>query len=362
MSNHDSTSAHLERKVNKRVEWLDLARGATIILVVFLHSSHTASVIGPINETVRWLNTNLLLDLRMPLFFFCSGVLGYWGLRKPWRTVAVSRFRVLIWIIFAWTLISFGLERLIDLYPQYDGLHHWSRLFWDPISNLWFVYAILIISLIIRLVSSFRRRHQVSIVAGINIGLMILVQFGPTVIANSFVQQLPDYALLSFFTGYLFAPNVVSSLERLRNAFVSFGIGVTCWFAVNLIDTLIATTNVNLIRFIYSIPMIFMALGLARLICEWTWGANKLSWLGKRTLEVFLFHQIFIAVGFAMLVELGITSGTLALFFISGFALCGSILAERITKYLGLSILFQPPAIQGWARKFSLQLKSHEAR
>ena len=124
-----------------RVAWADIAKAFSMILLV----AYT------ILDHRIYLN-EMLVFVRMPLFFFVSGVFGY-------RVVTATSFRELmrdkvtnfIYLYVLWEFILYLTTKVVSLYlrgwPPLDNLGMLSLL-WDPLFNIWFLYALALAFLI----------------------------------------------------------------------------------------------------------------------------------------------------------------------------------------------------------------------
>lgn len=87
-----------------RIEWIDIAKGISIILVVYGHAG-IASVpfLGP-----------FLISFRMPFFFLCSGILFKYVNYPTLRDLLVRRYYTLIRPFFVFSFIVMLLEYFIQ--------------------------------------------------------------------------------------------------------------------------------------------------------------------------------------------------------------------------------------------------------
>lgn len=91
-----------------RLEWVDLARGVTIFLVVMYHvavgAGHSLLPAEFSEAGARWAAVNRLLQpLRMPLFFLLSGMLAHSAAHREWTKVWRPRIADLWWPYLLWS-------------------------------------------------------------------------------------------------------------------------------------------------------------------------------------------------------------------------------------------------------------------
>lgn len=136
-----------------RLDWVDRARGAAILLVVLHHSVLATVGLGLSGDRWRVLD-ELLAGMRMPLFFFVSGVLAARALQRPWRELLRGKVATLLWLYVVWLLLATVLLSVLP-YPRTlesgaDPAGAWSgalHAFDAPTSSLWYLYALALFTL-----------------------------------------------------------------------------------------------------------------------------------------------------------------------------------------------------------------------
>ena len=130
----------------KRIGWLDVARGLTIILVVIGHVERglvSAKIAqGPI---WTWMDYTIY-TIHMPAFFLFSGITASMSLR---RKAPPAFIKEKLWTIaypyFLWSLIQgFVMYGLSALTNSKESLHGLVSIGWQPIGQFWFLYALMI--------------------------------------------------------------------------------------------------------------------------------------------------------------------------------------------------------------------------
>jgi uncharacterized membrane protein YcfT len=131
----DLTLMDVPARRGEREAWADIAKAFSMILLV----AYTL-----IDHRI-YLN-EMLIFVRMPLFFFVSGLFGY-------RVVTATSFRELlrdkvtnfVYLYVLWELLLYVLIKVVSLhfrgYPPLENLRMLSLL-WDPLFNIWFLYAL----------------------------------------------------------------------------------------------------------------------------------------------------------------------------------------------------------------------------
>jgi uncharacterized membrane protein YcfT len=94
-----------------RLRWADVAKGSCIVLVVLWHVTRKDYLELPwhlvVPATGLWgMFSEVLLPVRMPLFFFISGLFAARQLDRPWSRVLSRRVGPLLYVFVLWTLVQ----------------------------------------------------------------------------------------------------------------------------------------------------------------------------------------------------------------------------------------------------------------
>ncbi len=121
-----------------RLEWADIAKGISIILLVFWHANQFHPALGL---------------LRMPLFFFVSGLFAYQVIARPgtWDFLKnkIGGF-IYIYVLWAFLLILLTHAAPNGFDTPVGDIKRWMQIFWNPPLTLWFIYALAISFVIAR--------------------------------------------------------------------------------------------------------------------------------------------------------------------------------------------------------------------
>jgi fucose 4-O-acetylase-like acetyltransferase len=127
-----------------RIAWIDVCKGALIVLVVLLHCTSYFKYTGGVVPAPVLTMTSFVSPIRMPTLIFLSGMMVDMGLRKGSRAFVWSRARTLAWPYLVWCV----------LWALASGQAH--RLaepgFWTGDWYLWFLLFIVLYSLVAVLV------------------------------------------------------------------------------------------------------------------------------------------------------------------------------------------------------------------
>ncbi|MEZ5184809.1 MAG: acyltransferase family protein [Candidatus Nanopelagicales bacterium] len=133
--------------MKQRIEWIDLVKAVSVLLVVFMHASNTLVDLGgtsPVTTALQYFN-HLVEPMRMPAFFLVSGMLAASAIHRPWRATT-RRTTGMIYLYVTWMLLFFGFIALFGASVTGPGS---SILF--ARSGYWYLYAMALFFVLARL-------------------------------------------------------------------------------------------------------------------------------------------------------------------------------------------------------------------
>lgn len=203
----------LNRTSNGRIEWIDIAKGIAIFLVVIGHCiPDAASPTGISVPGYRMLH-DVIYSFHMPLFFFLAGYLvvrkKILDSGKKWVDIIITRMhRLLIPYLFV-GLIYAPFKLLLSRFANkpYDFENIWQMVIGvNPDGELWFLYSLFVIT-VIAAIFSFRISLSGLLAAGV-----ILIWNPWTIVTNylfffllgiymrrehcDFIEQLRGYHII----------------------------------------------------------------------------------------------------------------------------------------------------------------------
>lgn len=133
-----------------RLEWVDIARGIGIFLVVVGHALRglAASGIGP-PTPAKQVADDWIYAFHMPLFFVLSGLFLGRAAARPWGRFLRDRLATIAYPYFLWSYISLAMKLAVasrvNVAP--DPLA-FVTITYQPIEQFWFLYSLLLLSLV----------------------------------------------------------------------------------------------------------------------------------------------------------------------------------------------------------------------
>ncbi len=262
-----------------RVAWADIAKAFSMILLVAytLAGDHLY-----LNE--------MLTYVRMPLFFFVSGLFGY-------RVVTATSFRELmrdkvtnfIYLYVLWEFILYLTTKVASLYlrgwPPLDNLRMLSLL-WDPLFNIWFLYALAIAFLIAWLL---RAAPAWAVLVGSIVVYCVSVATDAWT-GMPFIERLARLFPV-FWLGLMFRPLVFRLVERHWRLWpLALALFLVAAYAVYPSPW----THVGPLTLAISLTGIAGFLLLARHVSAYETLAAPLRYIGGATLYIYVMHKIVI--------------------------------------------------------------------
>ena len=128
-----------------RQGWVDIAKAISISLLVAWHWCRTT-----------YLPNELLIFVRMPLFLLVAGFFMRKALVGGWKPFLKSKTGHFLYLFVLWSwIIYFTANVPMRVYNNLDlDYLYLLRIFYNPPSTIWFLYALLIISLLTKLVKN----------------------------------------------------------------------------------------------------------------------------------------------------------------------------------------------------------------
>ena len=141
-TSNEATLPSAPARGRTRHTWVDTAKAISILLVVLWHT-----------VADQWIVNELLLYLRMPLFFFVAGFFAAKSLDADWKYFLKNKFGHFLYLYVFWCLISFVLVKAPGALKDGDPipLRELLAIFVDPPLTLWFIYGLALVFLLMKI-------------------------------------------------------------------------------------------------------------------------------------------------------------------------------------------------------------------
>lgn len=168
---------------DKRIEWLDIAKALSIILVVLGHAGHAF-----LDIYLGW--------FRIPLFFFLSGILFKPVWIKDFLSWTASKGKRLLIPYFMYGLlifIIFNLNNPGTVFEHAATLLYGGRVLQGAYGVFWFITVLLLTQILLGLLSPFRKPVKIAIIL-----TLFLIGHMPILASFDFFWNL-DVVLVAIF-------------------------------------------------------------------------------------------------------------------------------------------------------------------
>jgi fucose 4-O-acetylase-like acetyltransferase len=268
--------------------WVDVAKGFGIILVVFEHV-----VRGLISANLMaWTPVTRFVDswiyaFHMPLFFFLSGLFLFRSKQKPWPDFVSDKLRTLAYPYFVWSGITLGLKTLLGPAVNHPyGISDFPRVFYDPIDQYWFLYALFTLLVVGSVLFKFGVRPWVILASA------ILIYPGVLPVSSDEIATVDEIRTMAFYVACGVMLGGERNLQLAANGSIRLLVfGIAAGTIVSLLAGLPELPYQSLFDPGFAAAGITAVIALA-LLLEKTGFGRAIQFLGRYSLEIYLVHTI----------------------------------------------------------------------
>ncbi len=294
---------------NARINWVDSAKGISIILVVMLY---VANSIGKATGDIGFMHyiIGFATPFRMPEFFLISGLFLAKVIERDWKSYLDRRFVHYLYFYALWAVIIIIVKYAIfSLHPSHAlSLILWSII--EPYSLLWFIYVLAFFSLAAKIAHSLKIPHWAMLIfAAI---LQILPLQTPLYAFNQFAEYF-----IYFYVGYVFAPQIFKIVAYFADKAILMVGTLLIWALFNGLLVFLPQYQALPTEFemgFAALPGLHLALALIGALAVCLLAAlsvrframNWLKYMGANSIVIFLAFSIPMAVAREILLRLGL--------------------------------------------------------
>ncbi|MDB5540739.1 MAG: acyltransferase [Devosia sp.] len=334
-----------------RLDWVDAAKGLSIILVVMMHSAYGVGEdlngTGVLHYVIGWAT-----PFRMPEFFLISGLFLSQVIARPWMAYADRRIVHYLYFYALWAVLQIGFK--VGLGTGDVGSVA-SQLAWaivEPYGVLWFIYMLAVYSLAAKLLYTFKVPHWAAF------AVAAALQIFPVTTHITLIDYFAAY-FVYFYAGYAFAPlafRIVAAAQS-KPLYAALALGAYALIEGYLVFAGGAEMHPRGITMGYAaLPVVHLALGFigslavcltAALLIRLPW-MGWLRWLGEHSIVVYLSFSIPMAASRTLILKTGLITdvSTVSIIVLSTALLSPLVLYCLIQKTGWGKFLFERPA---WA-------------
>ncbi|HYX33068.1 MAG TPA: acyltransferase [Oligoflexus sp.] len=288
MQSVSGRATSVQSRLPSRESWIDTAKGWGILLVVLGHALRGLQN-AQLLPTTGWSHAldAWIYSFHMPLFFLLSGFFMEKAVHKPLDRALKDRAKTLLWPYLVWSVLQTLVQIRMSSYTtaQYDWMHLLGIL-WKPVMQFWFLYVLLLLSLLWLGLRRIGVPAPVLLLAAL---VLHLTQNGTGVWA---MWDLVCIHGVWFAAGAVLGimPQLIEKMRlaspSLRWTGILSGFALTSWGAMMQPDNLLHS------NILWAVPGVLASLWLAMsLPADWS-VTRGLGWIGRLSLEIYLVHTL----------------------------------------------------------------------
>lgn len=339
-----------------RMGWADIAKGASIVLVVLHHATTKQyDLLVPAHLSAiadSWTAvTRALKPVRMPLFFLVSGFFASRAIHRPWsmttRRIATSAHLYVVWLLL--TAVFTMWERELPMNRVQDLEELGLDLLFAS-TGLWFLYALVVYFVLTKATATLPAAPVLFAATAVAVaGALSPIEE---------VNRVSVLLHLVFFMAGARLPGVVRAAASLSRPGILTALVLGFASATALLATLGLPAGIEVLALsVLGLPAgVLLSVRTART----TRIAPALSWVGRRTLPVYVLHIPVLGT----LHHLGLSPAMgpeamalpLAVLYpllVTALVTAGSLLAHAALVQVGLGALFRLPRIPLSVRRWA---------
>jgi uncharacterized membrane protein YcfT len=264
-----------------RVDWLDFARGVSIVLVVLFHASIQMEDRG-LTSSIYWVVNDFFSPIRMPVFFLISGVLSEKYFRLDATSKLLWRIFTLTYIYILWSLVNASVTGELSF-----NLAQITRYVFtlNPTLDLWFIWAIVVYSIIAKIAVRTNFNNFLAIAFIISLVSYSELFVFENYIYNNVVRFLPFFLFGVYKQRIVIESALAITLPILLASVLLFIFGFLLLWN-NLLPDLLAHSA----RLGMAILGVIVGLGCSIWACRFDTLKVLPIFVGRRTLEIYVAH------------------------------------------------------------------------
>ncbi|WP_412988375.1 acyltransferase family protein [Pediococcus siamensis] len=308
--------------MGKRIKWVDLAKGIGIILVVY---GHVILGVHDAGLSLNGLNYNLqhsfIYTFHMPLFFFLSGLFAKRWVGRPTKVALSQKMRTLLFPYIVWGIIQGIIMALFS--SSTNGSTNFIdiiKLPIQPFGQFWFVYDLFWIFLLFYVMEhlfklSLKKIFLLSFILCFVSQWISIWQFGRIF-----------YYLPFFIAGVYLGPR---QLKFKKPVIIS---GFILFIFINLLRYFV---NWGGFQVVVDVLTAFTGILLVIMLVQ-KFDSKLLSYIGRRSLDVYLLHIMATAGTRIILMKLGVDLVVVHLLLGTVMGVLGPIIAVEFFKKINI--------------------------
>ncbi|MDB5507242.1 MAG: conserved hypothetical rane protein [Devosia sp.] len=316
-----------------RIEWIDSAKGLSILLVVFYHATTTLAAVGAPVQALSIVN-DALQPVRLPLLFLAAGLVAGSALSWPLSRIWLRRIALYAYLFILWSVIRFAFFAIVPNPTNLSEGRNLSSLpgfILQPDNGAWFLWALGIFFFLAAMTRGIDRRFMLPVAA-----FAALLGFGDILPISFSAANLLKFFLF-FYAGWRYRGAITAMVERRSGLFLAT---LPIYAAVLVLDWASDSHWLSgaflLIAAILATTTVPVALRLVSGTCL----GSTLAYFGRHSLSIYLIHfpiVAFLAIAFDRTALKTASAALILPLVTSAIAVITSLALERSADRAGLS-------------------------
>jgi fucose 4-O-acetylase-like acetyltransferase len=272
------------------LEWVDLAKGVAIFLVVFGHNSSGLVESGVLrNSPWSTFTDRYIYVFHVPLFFFLAGLFVARSAHRTFHDYFLNKISVIAYPYFLWSLLEGSIQIFASRYTNnHLTILDLIQIIYKPIGQYWFLYVIFLMYMIYWWIN--HATISVSNFLVFAILLYAIEAFGINIMGSDVLRSFCSFLIYFALGAKVAETSFFTDLNLSKGMFLSsLAIGGYVLIAVAV------AINVSQLPFLHAalattgtISTIALAMLLYRSPVWW-----PLRIMGVYSLEIYVGHTIF---------------------------------------------------------------------
>lgn len=328
-----------------RLAWLDVARGGSIILVVFFHATIQLEK-ADLGNHHFWLVNNLFGPIRMPVFFAISGFLAQRLITQDWRAVLSRRVWLLAYLFVTWSILHALHRRSLGVTDS-PVMTEFAANLVEPASEIWFILALGLYVVATKALAGVPRPLVIG--TALVVSIATLGGFAP-VTSQAYLGTLQYYVF--FLVGCFYGSRIAARVTDVPLALIA-GLGVLYGILIGIrfdLDGL----PLGLVRVTLCLIGLVIGCRVAELVTRLAPVQAVVGFLGRHTLPIYLAHPFVLSLALLGLPSEALPRGAgyLLLPALVFGSIAASLALRQLAERRGGGWLYAPPALGGIAAAF----------
>ena len=334
-----------------RLQWVDMAKGLSILLVVMMYSAFSTGEDTGGTGVLHWV-IGFATPFRMPEFFMISGLFLSQVIARDWKRYADRRVLHYFYFYALWALIHIIFKEALIARDPANALSYIAWAIIEPYGVLWFIYMLAVFSAATKLLHDLRAPHWAVLAVG------AILQMSAIHTGSYVIDQFAAY-FVYFYAGYALAPHIFKIADwAATNVLPAVG-ALVVWAVVEAALVFSPGFEVapgHVTMGLAALPGLHLALAIIGTVALCVLAVlltkvpamNWLGWIGSKSLIIYLVFVLPMGIVRTILLKLGIISdvSTISIIVMAASVISPLILYWIVERTGWCKFLFERPT---WA-------------